>query len=55
MTLAEFYALQSSPQAIIVPRRAVRAGAARRSASAADAKSAVSAAMPKEGSADKKH
>jgi hypothetical protein len=59
MTLAEFYALQSSPQAIIVPRRSLRTGPARRmgqtvAAAGADANSTASIALPDDG-ADKKH
>ena len=55
MTLAEFYATHTSPQAIVVPRRAIRSGSPRRPSSAeTERKSSVSAATPA-GGADKKH
>jgi hypothetical protein len=58
MTLAEFYATHRSPQAIIVTRRTIRLGSARRAgpgAGSAEPKPAVSSATPLPGAADKKH
>jgi hypothetical protein len=58
MTLAEFYATHRSPQAIIIPRRAIRLGTARRMAGVTpgDPKPSVSSAKPPAGGGvDKKH
>jgi hypothetical protein len=57
MTLAEFYATHRSPQAIIVPRRTIRAGTIRRISSErpTSSKPSVAAASPSTGGADKKH
>jgi hypothetical protein len=52
MTLAEFYATHRSPQAIIVPRRAIRLGGLRRQTGVRAPTITIAAPAS---SADKKH